>query len=99
MIGDAPTRSLVQELGIPNGDRVIIISKHGEDELFIDPAFMEMNRTANVMIIRVMVGAHRPLTKKLALMAAMTRLLEEHVDISPDDVFISLVPSQREFFI
>ncbi|GGX80395.1 tautomerase family protein [Massilia dura] len=97
-IGDALNQSLVQGLGIPEGDRFIIISEHGEDELFIDPTFMEMNRTANAMIISVMVGAHRPLSDKRALMAAMTRLLEEYAGISPDDVFISLVPVPNENF-
>ena len=97
-IGEALNQSLVQGLGIPKGDRFIIISEHGEDELFIDPTFMEMNRTSNAMIINVMVGAHRPLSDKRALMAAMTRLLEEYAGVSPDDVFISLVPVPNENF-
>ncbi|MFL6707865.1 MAG: tautomerase family protein, partial [Massilia sp.] len=35
----------MQGLGIPPGDRFIIITEHGEDELFIDPSFMGMQRT------------------------------------------------------
>ncbi|MDX2591040.1 MULTISPECIES: hypothetical protein [Streptomyces] len=30
----------MQGLGIPEGDRFIMISEHGEDELFPDPAFL-----------------------------------------------------------
>jgi phenylpyruvate tautomerase PptA (4-oxalocrotonate tautomerase family) len=75
-----------------------MISEHGDDELFIDPTFMGMQRSANAMIINVLIGAHRPLSDKRALMAAITRLLGEAADIAPDDVFIALVPVPNENF-
>jgi phenylpyruvate tautomerase PptA (4-oxalocrotonate tautomerase family) len=97
-IGNSLNRSLVEGLGIPPGDRFIMISEHEEDELFIDPTFMEMNRTANAMIVTVLIGAHRPLDDKQKLLAAITRLLYDNVGISPDDVFIALVPVPNENF-
>ncbi|CAG2160638.1 tautomerase family protein [Cupriavidus numazuensis] len=97
-IGNALNQSLVQGLGIPPGDRFITLSEHGDDEIFIDPKFMGMERSSNAMIIKVLVGAHRPLSDKRALMAAITRLLQEAVGISPDDVFIALVPVPNENF-
>ncbi|WP_395407707.1 tautomerase family protein [Pseudoduganella sp. UC29_106] len=97
-IGNALNQSLVQGLGIPPGDRFIVISEHGDDELFIDPNFMGMQRSANAMIINVLIGAHRPLSDKRALMAAIARLLNEAVGIAPDDVFIALVPVPNENF-
>ncbi len=97
-IGDSLNRSLIDGLGIPSGDRFIMISEHDEEELFIDPTFMEMNRTANAMIITVLIGAHRPLEQKQKLLATITRLLHENIGISPDDVFIALVPVPMENF-
>lgn len=97
-IGNALNQSLVQGLGIPPGDRFIVLSEHGTDELFIDPKFMDMARTPQAMIIQVLFGQHRPLSDKRALMAAITRLLNEDVGISPDDVFIALVPVPNENF-
>ncbi|MCW5297787.1 tautomerase family protein [Herbaspirillum lusitanum] len=97
-IGNALNQSLIQGLGIPPGDRFIIISEHAEDELFIDPTFMGMERSENAMIINVLIGMHRPLSDKRTLMAAITRLLEESVGISPDDVFIAMVPVPNENF-
>ena len=97
-IGNALNQSLVQGLGIPPGDRFIMISEHGDDELFIDPTFMGMQRSANAMIINVLLGAHRPLSDKRALMSTITRLLQEDVGIAPDDVFIALVPVPNENF-
>jgi phenylpyruvate tautomerase PptA (4-oxalocrotonate tautomerase family) len=97
-IGNALNQSLVEALNIPKGDRFVMISEHGDDELFIDPTFMEMNRTANAMIITVLIGAHRPASDKNALLAAITRLLEKAAGISPDDVFVALVPVPNENF-
>src|SRR5688572_4498581 len=91
-IGNALNQSCVEALNIPKGDRFIVISEHGDDELFIDPTFMEMNRTANAMIITVLFGAHRPASDKKALLSAMTSLLEKNAGISPDDVLVALIP-------
>ncbi|MFM0149898.1 tautomerase family protein [Paraburkholderia sp. RL18-085-BIA-A] len=97
-IGHALNRSLVVALGIPAGDRFIVISEHGDDELFIDPTFMEMERSANAMIIEVQLGAHRPASEKAALMAEICRQLGEAASIAPDDVFIAVIPVPTENF-
>lgn len=97
-IGNSLNRSLVDALDIPPGDRFIMISEHKDDELFIDPSFMEMSRSSDAMIITVLVGSHRPLDQKQKLLATITRLLQENVDISPDDVFIALIPVPNENF-
>jgi phenylpyruvate tautomerase PptA (4-oxalocrotonate tautomerase family) len=97
-MGNALNQSLVEALNIPKGDRFIMISEHGDDELFIDPTFMDMERTQNAMIVTVMIGAHRPSSDKKALLAKITQLLEKDVGVSPDDVFIALVPVPNENF-
>ncbi|WP_042878594.1 tautomerase family protein [Cupriavidus necator] len=97
-IGNALNRSLVVALDIPHGDRFIVLSEHGDDELFIDPTFMGMERSAGAMIITVLVGAHRPASDKQALMAEICRQLKDAAGISPDDIFIALVPVPNENF-
>jgi phenylpyruvate tautomerase PptA (4-oxalocrotonate tautomerase family) len=97
-IGNALNRSLVEALNIPEGDRFVMLSEHADDELFIDPTFMGMNRTPDAMIITVLLGAHRPSADKKALLAAIPALLQKAADISPDDVFVALVPVPNENF-
>lgn len=50
------------------------------------------------MIITVLFGAHRPSSDKDALLACITRLLESEVGISPDDVFVAIIPVPIENF-
>lgn len=97
-IGNALNQSLVQALNIPPGDRFIMLSEHADDELFIDPTFMDMQRSDEAMIITVLIGAHRPAADKKALMATITSLLEEKAGVSPDDVFLAFVPVPNENF-
>jgi len=40
-LADALNQSLVQGLGIPEGDRFIMISEHGKDELYLHPTFLD----------------------------------------------------------
>ncbi|MEO4002087.1 tautomerase family protein [Mesorhizobium sp. CAU 1732] len=98
-LADALNRSLVEGLGIPEDDRFIVLSEHGEDELFLSPTFMDMKRDpASAMIITVLVGAHRPIEDKSKLVAAINRLVVEAVGVSPDDVFVALIPVPNENF-
>jgi phenylpyruvate tautomerase PptA (4-oxalocrotonate tautomerase family) len=97
-LADALNQSLVQGLGIPEGDRFIMISEHGDDELFLHPTFMEMQRSSDAMIITVLFGAHRPLEDKRKVTAAINTLVTEALGISPDDIFIALVPVPTENF-
>jgi phenylpyruvate tautomerase PptA (4-oxalocrotonate tautomerase family) len=97
-IDNALNRSLVKALNISQGDRFVMLSEHADDELFIDPTLMGMNRTPDAMIITVLLGAHRPSKDKKALLAAIPALLQKAADILPDDVFIALVPVPNENF-
>ncbi|WP_244103004.1 tautomerase family protein [Burkholderia gladioli] len=91
-IAEALNQSLVEALGIPRGDRFVMLSERGEDELYIDPDFMGMQRSDKAMIITVLLGAHRGQDDKTALQAA------ERVEAHPDDVFAALVPVPNENF-
>lgn len=98
-LADALNQSLVQGLGIPAEDRFIILNEHKPDELFLHPTFMGMNRNAaNAMVVTVMIGAHRPLEDKRKLAAAVNRLVVGALGVSPDDVFITLIPIPNENF-
>lgn len=98
-IATAFNQTLVQGLGIPEGDHFVVLSEHGSDELFIHPTFMDMNRDPkSAMIVTVLMGAHRPLEDKKALVSTLNRLVCEAVEISPDDIFVALIPVPNENF-
>ncbi|WP_032368271.1 tautomerase family protein [Rhodococcoides fascians] len=97
-LADALNQSLVQGLGIPEGDRFIMISEHRKSELYLHSTFMDMNRSRDAMFVTVFVGAHRPLSDKKALASAICQLTSDALGISGDDIFITLVPVPNENF-
>ena len=97
-LADALNQSLVQGLAIPEGDRFVIISEHGKDELFLHPNFMGINRGPDAMIITVLIGAHRPLEDKRKVSVAINRLVVGALGVTPDDIFVALIPVPNENF-
>ena len=98
-LANAFNRSLVEGLGIPEDDRFVVLSEHGPDELFLHPTFMKMNRDPkSAILVTVLIGAHRPLEDKRALASAINRLACEAISVSPDDIFVALIPTPNENF-
>lgn len=97
-LADALNQSLVRGLGIPEEDRFICISEHADDEIYLHPTFMGMQRTSGAMMITALIGAHRPVEDKRKLVAAINELVIGALGISPDDVFVTLVPVPNENF-
>jgi len=97
-LGNALNQSLVQGLGIPAGDRFIMLQEHGEDELFIDPDFMDIHRGPDAVIITVLFGAHRPLSDKHKVVKEIGERASHALGISSDSIFIVLIPVPNENF-
>ncbi|PRI10446.1 tautomerase family protein [Leucobacter massiliensis] len=97
-LGQALPGALYEALGIPAEDQFVSITSHGPDELFLDPGYMDMQRTADAVIITVLFTAERPLADKRALTAAICTKTTAALGISGDDVFIALVPVPKENF-
>lgn len=97
-LADALNQSLVQALDLPEEDRFIAITEHGEGELHLQPTYMGMRRSEDAMIISVMLGPHHPLGNKRRLAAAVNRLVVAALGVSPDDVFLAIIPVPRENF-
>src|SRR6476469_6390667 len=84
-LADALNLALHEALGTPMDDRFIIISEHGEDELFIHPTFPDLQRSERRIIVTVIFGDSRTLDQKRKLAELITRYAVEKVGLSEDD--------------
>jgi len=78
------------KLGIPDGDRFIVLSAHPKDEFFVDPNFMKMQRTDDFVLVHVTLRRGRSVEIKQSFYAAATLLLQERAAIAPDNVMLVL---------
>ena len=99
-LADALNLALHEALGTPMDDRFIIISEHGEDELFIHPTFPDLQRSERRIIVTVTFGDSRTLEQKRELAELITRYAVEKVGVGDDDVtlFMYAIPLENMSF-
>ena len=88
IVADAVYDAMRATLGIPEGDRFIILSAHSHDELFVDPTFMGMNRTNGFVLVHATFRRGRSTEIKQAFYKETARLLHECASIDPDNIMI-----------
>ena len=89
-LADALNLALHEALGTPMDDRFIVISEHGEDELFIHPTFPQLERSDRRIIVTVTFGEGRTVEKKRKLAQLITRYAVEKAGLRKDDVCIMM---------
>jgi 4-oxalocrotonate tautomerase len=80
-----------ETIGIPEGDRFFVLTAHGADELFVDPGFMDMQRTERFTLVQIVLSKGRTVEQKQALFARIAERLRDAVGIPSDDVMTLLM--------
>lgn len=89
-IADAVYEAMRESINIPDGDRFIVVTAHGKDEIFIDPHFQGMNRTERYVAIEIRLNEGRPKELKQALYKSVAEKVSKAAGITTDDVMILL---------
>jgi 4-oxalocrotonate tautomerase len=77
-------------IGIPEGDRFIVLSAHPQEELIVDRSFMQMQRTEDFVLIHITLRRGRSVETKQSFYKEVARLVQERAKIEPDNVMIVL---------
>jgi 4-oxalocrotonate tautomerase len=89
-IADAVYEAMQETIGIPEGDRFIVVTPHGPDELFIDATFKGVQRTEQYVLVQIFLSRGRTTKQKQALYARVAKRLFEAAHVPADDVMIVL---------
>jgi phenylpyruvate tautomerase PptA (4-oxalocrotonate tautomerase family) len=89
-IASSVYEAMRETIGIPEGDRFILVTPHGPDEMFIDPGFMGMQRTDRFILVQIFLSQGRTVEQKQALYARIAERLEQAVGVAGDDVMTVL---------
>ena len=95
-IGDAVHQALVECLGVPARDRFQIIGEHRPGRLRYDPAYLDIARTDDWVVVHVTLSAGRTTAQKQAFYARLAALLAAGPGLRPEDVAIVLAENTRE---
>jgi 4-oxalocrotonate tautomerase len=90
LLANAVYDAMRATIGIPEGDKFVVLTAHAEEELIADPHFLGMERTEGFVLVEITLRSGRTTEKKQALYREIARLFAERAAIAPDNVMIVL---------
>ncbi|MGN6582485.1 MAG: tautomerase family protein [Rhizobiaceae bacterium] len=76
---------------VPEDDRFMTISEFGDADFSYGYRYPNVDRSDDLIIIKITVSNNRSREQKLALYKAVNHELEERAGVRPDDIFINIV--------
>jgi 4-oxalocrotonate tautomerase len=95
-ISDVVYGALVSALKAPEHDRFMVISEHPADNLVVDPDYLGIHRTADAVLIEVILNEGRTVAVKQGFYRAVADGLHERIGLRREDVVICLVEVKKE---
>lgn len=95
-IGQSVHQAMMETINVPAADRFQVITEHPPEGMIYDPAYLDIDRTDDLVFVQITLNAGRSTGQKRALYARTTELLAESPGVRPQDVLISLVEVSRE---
>jgi 4-oxalocrotonate tautomerase len=82
--------AMVATINVPAADRFQIITRHGPEELVIDPAFLDIERGQDAVVVHITLRAGRTSDQKRALYALIAESASRTAGMRPQDIMIVL---------
>jgi 4-oxalocrotonate tautomerase len=95
-VADVVYEAMIATLNAPKNDRFQVISEHKRETLLIDPTYLDIERSADALIIQLTLNEGRTVEVKKAFFKAVADGLHERVGLRREDVFINLVEVKKE---
>jgi 4-oxalocrotonate tautomerase len=95
-VADVVYEAMIATLNAPKNDRFQVISEHTRETLIIDPTYLDIERSADALIIQLTLSEGRTVEVKKAFYQAVANGLHERVGLRREDVFINLVEVKKE---
>lgn len=96
LLADAVYDAMRATIGIPEGDKFVLLTAHADDELVYDPHFQNMQRTAEFVVVQIVFRRGRSTEKKQALYREIAEQFEKRAGIAPDNVMIVLTENDLD---
>jgi 4-oxalocrotonate tautomerase len=95
-IGDVVYDAMIQTINVPANDRFQVITEHAPENLIVDRTYLGIERTAECILIQVVLNEGRTTELKKAFYKAIAEGLHQRLGLRKQDVFIGLVEVKKE---
>jgi phenylpyruvate tautomerase PptA (4-oxalocrotonate tautomerase family) len=96
MIGDVIYESMLTTINVPKDDRFQLFSEYEPGAFHVDPTYLGIQRSADWLIIEIVLREGRTVDMKRALYKAIADGLHERLKVRTEDVFITLIEVKKE---
>jgi 4-oxalocrotonate tautomerase len=93
---DAVHRALVDTVSVPPQDRFQLITQHVRSHFVYDPAYLNIQRSDDLIMIQITLNQGRTLEMKKALYKKIVELLQQELNLRKEDVLVNLVEVTKE---
>jgi 4-oxalocrotonate tautomerase len=93
---EAVHRALVDTVSVPVQDRFHIITQHARSHFVYDPAYLNVQRSDDLIMIQITLNQGRTLEMKKALYKRIADLLHQELNLRKEDVLINLIDVPKE---
>lgn len=95
-VGDVVYDAMIQTINVPANDRFQVIAEHAPENLIVDRTYLGVERTAECILIQVILNEGRTTELKKAFYKAIADGLHSRLGLRKQDVFISLIEVKKE---
>jgi phenylpyruvate tautomerase PptA (4-oxalocrotonate tautomerase family) len=95
-ISQAVHQAMTECLNVPARDRFQVISEHAPGRLIFNPDYLDIRRSAGIVLIQVFLSGGRSTQQKQAFYARAASLMAETAKVPAEDVTIGLSENARE---
>ncbi len=95
-IADVIYTAMTGVLNVPQDDRFMIITEHGQGDLSVSPEYLGIVHTADVVLIQVTLNEGRTVPVKQDFYRTVADGLHERTGLRREDVIICLVEVKKE---
>ena len=88
--------AMIDTLNAPKNDRFQVLSEHTPNTLIVDPTYLGIQRSADALIIQLILNEGRTVEVKKSFYKAVADELHERVGLRREDVLIVLVEVKKE---
>jgi 4-oxalocrotonate tautomerase len=95
VIGDSVHEAMMEHLDVPLRDRFQVTTRHTAATLQFDRHYLDIERSDQLVMIRVTLSAGRTVEAKSAFYQRLAELLAERIGLRTEDLAVILVENER----
>ena len=95
-IFDGLYRAMRETFNVPEDDQFMTITEHDAANFRVDPRYMGIARSDDVVLIQITANNTRTIDQKKALFRRIAELLADSPGMRPEDVFVNIVEVEKE---